>query len=287
MVSLTVDGCDSPAQRLERNLDDAMYHPDDFRHTTWSCFTGIGDIPIEPLSIPPGYLHHATSGVANFEDFIVRRKFFWQGTLLLLGLTVAVTVCSARPRITRTMDVPESADIPYKNILVIALFEKFDSRRRLEAEVVRELIRLGTEATASTTMMNTKTPMSRETYLAMLDKKDFDAALITHLVDIDSKASLADSASPEATYKVRPTYYFNVWDVRLTEYVEPQSIEVKSSLRLATELYSVLSKDAVWAIESKSKIVTVSDPGANYMIFVDEAEAMVKRISKDRLIARK
>ena len=214
------------------------------------------------------------------------RKIFWQGTLLLIGLTIAVTTSSARPRISRTLDVPESADTPYKNILIIALFEEFDSRRRLEAEIVKKLISLGTEATASTTMMNTKTPMSRETYLAMLDKNDFDAALITHVVDIDSEVALKDSASPEATYKVRPTYYFNVWDVRLTEYVEPQSIEVTSSLRLATELYSVLSKDAVWAIESKSKIVTVSEPGANYMIFVDEAEAMVKRMRKDELIAR-
>ena len=76
------------------------------------------------MSIPPGYLHHAASDFAYVAGFIVRRKFFWQGVLLLLGLTVAVTPYSARPRIIRILDVPESADKPYKDILVIALFKK-------------------------------------------------------------------------------------------------------------------------------------------------------------------
>ena len=56
--------------------------------------------------------------------------------MLLLGVTVVLTTSYARPRITRTQDVSESADIPYKNILIIALFSKFDSRRRLEQAVV-------------------------------------------------------------------------------------------------------------------------------------------------------
>jgi hypothetical protein len=180
----------------------------------------------------------------------------------------------------------ESADAPYENILVIALFEQFDSRRRLEKAVVDELSERGTRAIASTSMMNTKTPMTRETFLAMVDEHDPDALLVTHLVDLTSKAGLTESASPVATYKIRPTYYFNVWDVRLVEYKEPQITEVTSSLVLSTELYSVLKQDAVWAIESKSKIVETGGPEANYLIFLDEGKAIVEHMSSDGLIAR-
>ena len=212
--------------------------------------------------------------------------FFLQRTLLFFGAACSLAACSIGSRITTTQDVSESADTPYRNILVIALFSKFDSRRRLEKAVVNELSERGTHAVASTSLMDTKTPVTRQTFVAMLDELDSDAVLVTQLVDIKSKATMTESASPEATLKVRPTYYFNVWEVELTEYMEPQSLEVKSSFVLATQLYSVLNQEAVWAIESKSKIVQTGGPEANYLVYLDEGKAMVKQLWRDRLIAR-
>ena len=217
---------------------------------------------------------------------MVTKGFSLQMALLFLGATLVLAPAFAGPRITRTQDVSESADTPYQNILVIALFSKFDSRRRLEKAVVEELSERGTHAVASTSLMDTKTPVTRQTFLAMLDELDSDAVLVTQLVDIKSKATMTESASPEATLKVRPTYYFNVWEVELTEYMEPQTLEVKSSFVLATQLYSVLNQEAVWAIESKSKIVETGGPEANYLVYLDEGKAMVKQLSRDRLIAR-
>lgn len=217
---------------------------------------------------------------------MVTKTFFRQLAVLFLGTTVALAPSYAKPRIKRTLDVPESADAPYENILVIALFEKFDSRRRLENAVVNELSERGTHAVASTSLMNTKTPVTRQTFATMVDELDSDAVLVTQLVDLKSEASMTESASPEATYKVRPTYYFNVWEVNLTEYTEPPSTEVKASFVLATQLFSVLSRDAVWAIESKSKIVQTGGPAANYLLYLDEGEAMVKRMARDDLIAK-
>ena len=217
---------------------------------------------------------------------MVTKGFSWQMAVLFLGATVVLAPSYARPRITRIQDVSESADTPYQNILVIALFSKFDSRRRLEKAVVNELSERGTHAVASTSLMDTKTPVTRQTFVAMLDELDSDAVLVTQLVDIKSKATMTESASPEATLKVRPTYYFNVWEVELTEYMEPQTLEVKSSFVLATQLYSVLNQEAVWAIESKSKIVETGGPEANYLVYLDEGKAMVKQLSRDRLIVR-
>ena len=221
-----------------------------------------------------------------FEGFEVTKTFFWQGAWLFIGVTIAFSVCSAKPRITTIQEVSESADAPYDNILVIALFEKYDTRRRLEKDIVRNLSEQGVNSVASTSMMTTKTPMTRQTYLAMVDKLDSDSALVTQLVDIESKVSLEDSASPEATWNVRPTYYFNVWNVELTEYMEPKSLEIKGTLMLATQLYSAHNGESVWAIESKIKVKEQSGARQNYMISVDEAKAIVKRLSKEKLIAR-
>ena len=207
-------------------------------------------------------------------------------SFLFLGAFVGLAACSTGPQISRTLDVPDSADTPYENILVIALFERFDSRRRLEKAVVDELAERGTRAIASTSMMNTKTPMTRETFLAMVDEHGPDALLVTQLVDLTSEVGLTESASPVATYKIRPTYYFNVWDVRLMEFKEPQITEVTSSFVLSIELYSVLKRDAVWAIESKSKVVETGGPAANYLVYLDEGKAIVEHLSRDGLIAR-
>jgi hypothetical protein len=215
----------------------------------------------------------------------VTLTFFWQRTFLFFGTAFALAACSTGPQITRTQDLSESADAPYQNILIIALFPEFDTRRRLEKAVVEELTDLGTEAVASTSLMDSNTPMTRQTFLKMIESLDVDAALVTHPLDIESKTAVKDS-SPEATYNVGPTYYFNVWEVELTEYVEPQNVVVEGSYVLATQFFSVLNREAVWAIESKADVVEHSCAGCDYMVFVNEAEAIVKHLSNDGLIAQ-
>lgn len=214
------------------------------------------------------------------------KKFFWPKVALIVAVAMILAACSTVPQITRTQAVSDPSDGPYEKILVVGLFERFDSRRRLENAVVDELAARGIQAIASTSMMNTRTPMTQQTYLDMIDKHDPDALLVTQLVYIDSTVGLTESASPQATYKVRPTYYFNVWDVRLMEYREPDVTEVTSSLVLAIELFSVFKEKLVWAIESKSEIVETGGPEANYLIFLEEGKVIVEQMAKDGLIAR-
>jgi len=54
---------------------------------------------------------------------------------------------------------------------------------------------------------------------------------------------------------------------------------------LATQLYSVLNKEPVWAIESRSKIVQDYDHRQDYSVIVDEAEAITSHMSRDGLLA--
>jgi len=204
--------------------------------------------------------------------------------LLLLAIAVSLSGCAAGTKVTTVQELAESADAPYENILVVSLFESFDIRRYLEKEIVGQLSELGVKAIASTSLMDTRTPVTRKTFTDMVEKLDSDAVLVTHLVSLNTGAKMQDM-NPQSTYNLRPTYYYNVWSVELTEYVEPQSMELSHTLALATQLYSVLSKEPVWAIESNSKIVQDYDHRQDYSVFVNEAKAISSQMSLDGLLA--
>ena len=134
-------------------------------------------------------------------------------------------------------------------------------------------------------MMESTTPVTRKNFIAMVDKLGSDGVLVSHLEDLKQQAGKKD-ANPQATYNVRPTYYFNVWNVELTEYVEPPFFGVESSFILATEMYSVRDEEAVWAIESKSQIVQEVSQPRPYGVFIDEAKTITRYLARDKLIAK-
>jgi len=208
---------------------------------------------------------------------------FWQRAMCVFAISVALAACSTGPQVTTTQKFAESTNAPYENLLVIFLADKFDSRRYLETEVVKKLTENGTQAVASTSLMDSRTPKTRHTFLAMVEKTGVDAVLVTQIANLQSEATVVDM-NPEATYNFRPTYYYNVWSVDLQEYKEPQAVDFEHSLALATQLYSVSSKDVVWAIESHSNIKQAFDQGPDYSIYIDEAKAIASSLRKDGLI---
>jgi hypothetical protein len=205
--------------------------------------------------------------------------------VLISGVAFVLSACSMGPQVTTTQEVVDATDAPYKKILVITLFSAFDPRVYLEKEVVLKLAEQGTDAVASTSMMNSKTPVTRATFLAMVDEIGADAVLVTQLASLETKGKVKDMR-PRLTVNFRPTYYYNVFSVETTEYREPQGVELEHSLVLVTEIFSVLQRKGVWAIESKSRIVFDSEQVQDYSIYVDEANAITRSLKRDGLITR-
>lgn len=208
---------------------------------------------------------------------MIRKLVFFTAAILL-------SAC-AGPQVTRVQALSKTADAPYQNVLVVSLFELFDTRRWVEDAIVKELTARGITAIASTRLMNTKTPVTRQTFQAMVDEHGSDSVLISQLISLDSSAK-ANDARPEATRIIRPTYYYNMWSVELTEYVEPPFLTMKHEIRLATEMYSVSAEESVWAIESKSSIVTQRETQGDTSFITDEAKAIVRNLAKDGLLAK-
>ena len=204
--------------------------------------------------------------------------------VLLVSAALLLTACTA-PSVTRVQPLSETADVPYDNVLVVTLFESFDVRRFFEAEVVKALESKGVKALASTSMMTTKTPVNRETVMAIVNEVGSDSVLVTQLVHLDT-ASKVREANPQATYNVRPTYYYNVWNVELTEYSAPQGLELTHELIMAIEMFSASTQKPVWAIETKSKISRDINQHTTGTTAADEAKGIVNALSQDGLLRK-
>jgi hypothetical protein len=201
----------------------------------------------------------------------------------MLWACILVGGCAMTSKVEVTQKLDDSADAPYKKILVVALFDSHDARRYLETEIVKALAKEGATAVASTTMMDSRTPIIRQTFIDMIDDIGADALLLTQLTALKTDMHAQD-ASPRATYKYWPTYYWNVWGVELTEYVEPPRILAEHSLVLVTQAFSVAERKPVWALESKSEFVEVQEDGLDYNVFINEANAIVKHLQRDGVI---
>lgn len=205
-------------------------------------------------------------------------------SVLFVCLALFLAACGG-PSITRTQTVPDTADVPYDNVLVITLFESFDVRRFFEGEIVKQLEARGVKAVGSSHHMTTQTPLNRETVLAVVEKTGSDAVLVTHLVDLET-ASKFREANPQATYNVRPTYYYNVWNVELTEYRSPEGLELTHDITMAIQMFSVSLLEPVWAIETQSQIQRDINQQTSGTTAEKEAKAIVNAMARDGLLAR-
>lgn len=203
---------------------------------------------------------------------------------VLVPVALLLCACTGSPQVTRTQDVT-AGDAPYRKVLVTTLFKDFDYRRFLEEEIVRQFAARGVAAVAMTSMTDTRTVINRDTVVDRVERTGADAVLVTQLVDFSSSVKSKDAA-PEATYNYWPTYWYNVFEVELTEYVEPAYTQYTDTVRLSAAMYSVASEERVWAIETDWTVKEDIDFGLDYSVIVDEADAIVRAAARDGLIAR-
>jgi hypothetical protein len=203
-------------------------------------------------------------------------------------ISILVASCSStttHPRVSVSQPVADESELPFKKVLVVALFDSFDPRRYLEEEIVKRLTEQGADAVRSTSMMDSRTPVVPETFIKMIEEIGADALLLTQLASLKSAKEEVD-ASPEATMNYWPTYYFNVYQVELTEYVEPPRLNIEHSLVLASQVFSVEKRAPVWGIESRSKFTEIQEDGLRYSVFENEAEAIVRAMRRGGIVAR-
>ncbi len=193
--------------------------------------------------------------------------------------------CANTAYVSTVQPLADAADVPYKKILVLAVFDSFETRSLAERAMVNDIKKTDTDAVAATAEMLTTTPLNAETLRNMIAKTGADAILVTQVLQLSDSTSKVKNRSPEASWKVRPTYYFNVWEVRLNEYMEPPFLETEAKILLLTELFETSSQELVWVAESKAKIVKdMSRPGY-YPVVSSAAEKIARQMQDDGIMS--
>ncbi len=76
-----------------------------------------------------------------------------------------------------------------------------------------------------------------------------------------------------------------MFSVELTEYAEPPGIRLEHDVTLLVELIGVDTREPVWAIQTRSRVVWKADMERDYSAYIDEAKTITREMAKDGVIA--
>jgi len=199
---------------------------------------------------------------------------------MLTSFFVMLAGCAASTRVANTYSDDAYADTSFKNFLVIGVAGNYNSRAQFERTVVSGLRSEGASASAYYTVVPGNEPISREAVLEAVKSGNFDAVLVTRVVDqqtnIDVESGSTDTKA--STVGGRPINFFR-YDYE--ELNEPENISFTTTVVLSSELFSSADEKMIWSIE----VSNMDTPNAGVLID-DTAASIVSRLAKDRMIAR-
>ena len=199
---------------------------------------------------------------------------------IVLASTLLIAACAAPTSVTSSYTDDAYGKSSFRNFLVIGVAGNYNSRAQFERQVASGLRAEGATASTYYSIVEGNEPISREAVLTTVKSGGFDAVLVTRVVaqqtNIDVEAGSTDTKA--STKGGGPINFFR-YDYE--EISEPESINLTTTVVLASELFSAADEKMIWAIE-----VANSD-ASNAGILIDNVAAtIVGRLAKDRLIGR-
>jgi len=142
------------------------------------------------------------------------------------------------------------------------------------------ITRQGASASAYYSVVGRNQEINRNTVSNAVRSNGFDAVLLTRVQSQTSDVNVRRGASTAKVSRMndRPVDLFR-YDYEILN--NPDTINVQSTVVLATELFDAGDEKRIWAIES-----TISDKeNVNYLI-EDAIDMVVRELGRDRLIGR-
>ena len=196
------------------------------------------------------------------------------GLLFLLG------ACSSALSTVKTFEDPEYANASFNKILVIGVAGSYDSRARWERTMASRISSQGSSASAYYSVIGREQEITRDTVINAVRANGFDAVLLTRVQSQESDVTVKRGASTAKVSRMdgRPVDFFR-YDYEVLN--NPETINVKTTVVLSTELFAADDEKRIWAIES-----TISDKENVTYLIEDAVDMVVGELSKDRLIGR-
>ena len=200
--------------------------------------------------------------------------------VMLTSFFVVLTGCAASTQVAGTYTDDSYADKSFSNFLVIGVAGNYSSRAQFERTVAAGLRAEGASASTYYSIVPGNEPISREAVLGAVQSGNFDAVLVTRVVDQQTSVEVESGSTgvKSSTMGGRPINFFR-YDYE--ELNEPESISFATTVMLSSELFSSADETMIWAI-------TISNTDApNAGVLIDNtAASIVDRLRSDGLIGR-
>lgn len=202
--------------------------------------------------------------------------------LTLLLTAVAIAACGGTStRITKTLHDRDYAGDRFSNVLVIAVGDDYDKRAQFEREIVSGIRHAGADATAYYSVVEGNAPISVDEVKKVVRQRNMDSVLFTRVKDAAQSIKVKSGpASAQATVKGGSLVDLFRYDYE--ELDEPDTVRTRTDVTLITELYAAQSEKKIWAIESSG-----TGSQSVELLIDSEAKAILKQLSKDKLIGPK
>jgi hypothetical protein len=205
-------------------------------------------------------------------------------TLVRKGLLVATIVlmaggCAQQPTETiKLFDDLAAVNKPYGRLLIVDVSSDPIMQERFEDQLVRGLVRAGTEAVPSHPRLGGSDGILQDDINRMSDEIGADGILITHIVSIDTTMDMEEGREEiVSTCRGGNPVDFFLYDREVL--TEPDSIRVAHTVAVITNLYDSASGKRVWSIQS-----TCFNKVSLEEVLFDETKAIVRQLGIDKLI---
>lgn len=168
--------------------------------------------------------------------------------LLALLSLLFLTACTGTSIVRDWED--DDYDKAYSNFFIIAISDSQQNRRIFENLLVGELKALGADATPSYSLISSRQTIDRETVVAAVRESDidFDAVLVTYLVDTETEVHYQDSPITE-TYSGSPDTNM----LSSTLIGTRGRYNVDEIIELKNDLYDVAARELVWSVNTRTR----------------------------------
>ena len=167
----------------------------------------------------------------------------------------------------------------FSRFLVVGQAGPYNSRSEFERLVVSELRERGASATAYHVAAGGDVPISRESIVDAVQSGDFEAVVITRVLNSDLDAHIREGATETLSTR-RDNGLIDLFRYDYEDVTNPSSLDLEISVTIITELYDMQGRALVWS--GKSSIPPVETVAE---LVSGAAVSVVELIDGDDLIA--
>ncbi len=200
---------------------------------------------------------------------------------LLAAFTALLLItggCAKQTEVIKLHDSSSAVRQQFQRLLVVAVANDDNSRRRLEELITENLTSAGIGAAAAYLETGLEKPLLQEEINIAAQNTESDGLLITHVASVDTRVDVKPGQIKTLSEcRGGDPIDFFLYDHR--ELKEPDSVKLAHTVVVITSLYNAASGERIWTIQS-----TCFEKASMDQVLREEAEAIVRQLQIDKLI---